>query len=404
MTTNKNRLTIVNSTFDFFPHGTNIVQRTNTAMAHDLYYTNGYVGPKPSQRPLPVHNYEYYWDHVRGFRQYKRNYPDGTSDTGGGGALSLNPSSPAFTPLLNWDRLYNEALTKLNEQVRGKLDLSVDIAQAGQVKRMFSATKRVEDFTKVFSRKFGLLRAAASLRLEYMYGVKPLISSVFGVADELLRHNINKSQRYRASATDSGYRPDSMTFQAYYGTEIIPAKYCNLNIKMRSTVGVTLSTSNAFEISRFSSLNPVSIAWELMPYSFVVDWFYNVGDYLRNYETAITSGSNFISGYRTDFAAFSGTAFQPFTFTNPPGTDLFDVNFSGARYNRTSLLSYPVPNKPMLQADLGSSRLLNAAALLGNLLGRPTGEEFRGRDHSARDHNRYRNRVNNSINVRYRRK
>lgn len=367
MTTNKNILKIVPSVWQLKTRS-GTVQTWNTALSHDLFVTNGYVGPKPTTRPLPVHSYDYYFDHIRAVRVYRRNYPDGTQDAGNGDALSTNPSSVAFDPPLNWDRLYDRALSKLNDNVRGSLDLSVDVAEAHQVKRMFSATKRVEDFTRTFSKKFGLVRAAASLRLEFMYGVQPLIGSVFGIADELLRHHINKTQRWKATETDTGYKPNTIMVQAYYGPEYID-KYINLQMKLWCTVGVTMKVRNEFEISRWTSLNPVSIAWELMPYSFVVDWFYNVGGYLRNYETAMTSGGDFVTGYCTKGAAFSGSALKPFTFTNPPGSDLFNTDFNGGRYNRTLLTSYPVPNKPKLQADLGSSRMLNAAALLGNFLG-----------------------------------
>lgn len=371
-----------------------------TASEHFLFVSNGYVGPKPKISPLPIHAFEYYHDRLRATRVYRRQYPDGKQDNGNGDCLSTNPSSVVFDPPINYDNTYARALDKLNEKVRGNMDVSVDLAQGRQVTRMLNVTERVRDYTATFAKKkFGAVRALSAIRLEYMYGVKPLMSTCFDAADELIRHQLKKTERFRARATDTSYVAKTVMAQMYYGSQVFHNVY-GLEMKISTTLGIEMNVGDSkFDLRRWSSLNPVSIAYELMPYSFVLDWFYNVGGYIRNLETVLAYGFDFRSGYRTDLAAFSGSALETFQFTNPPGSDSESLKFNGLRFNRRILNFYPSPQPPRLQADLGSSRLLNAAALLGNFLG--------GRDHvrDAGDKlvpNSYRDRVNGSLNIKYR--
>jgi hypothetical protein len=123
---------------------------------------------------------------------------------------------------------------------------------------------------------------------------------------------------------------------------------------------------------QLSSMNPISIAWELMPWSFVVDWFVNMSGYMRAIETAIAYDSYFHSGYKTvtekhdctfrcATAPFldSGLAIQP-ALTN--GTLTRRSSF------RLVLSSYPMPNRPSINIGLGSGSLMSVAALLGSKL------------------------------------
>lgn len=404
MTVNENLFMAPRDTFTVVDSKRVTTSNATTAAFHSLYATLGYVGPYIQEYPPRIHAFNYYKDRVTCLRQYYRAYgdPQGNTIIGNGNVMAINPSSVTFDPPLNYNGVYARALDKLNEQVRGNLDLSVDFAEYKQVHRMLKLQDKVTDYTKTFfKRKFGLIRAIANARLEYMYGVKPLLSSVFGAADEILRRVYSDTKSFRVRASDTGYKVKKIGIQLYYGPEQFDAS--NVRIKLSCTLGIRL-IQHDHDAARFMSLNPASIAWELMPYSFVVDWFLGVGDYLRNMETYLLYNNDFLSGYRSDLAAFSGSAINADKITSyPPGTDSRSCNVEGLRFNRTVLYQYPTPNKPQLQADLGSSRLLNGAALLAQFLGGQGIADFvdpaEGR--RARDKQAYRDRVNNSRNIRF---
>lgn len=123
-------------------------------------------------------------------------------------------------------------------------------------------------------------------------------------------------------------------------------------------------------MSNFSSLNPVSIAWELMPWSFVIDWFYDVGGYIRNLETAMLHNSRFIHGYVT-YGEKTDVKLKQHGTVSVSGSKRIYAYTGGAvrtMKDRAVLTSYPFPRIPVVSVDLGSGRLANAAALLTTFL------------------------------------
>lgn len=279
----------------------------------------------------------------------------------------FNTSKTDVDPCSQWPAasdLYNSALSKLNEKVRGTLDLSVGLAQAGQTARMFGATDKLLLLAKLRLGGLSSVKAISSAWLEYRYGWSPLLSDIYGSLDESIRVVINNIERVKARSSE-GLAPQSQvnapsSVGTFTGTVSHSGKHvCEIGIRFRT---------NGHDIDRWASLNPVSIAWELTPYSFVVDWFLDIGGYIRNLETSLLYSNSFVDGYVTR-GTFTDSKFIGFI----KNADSQGYAQSSLRYrylNRTLLTSYPSPRLPSFKADLGSGRLLNAAALLGALFKR----------------------------------
>lgn len=282
---------------------------------------------------------------------------------------------------------YNEALSRLNEKVRGGLDLSVDAFQMQQTRRMLRNVTNVVGLARevviaaglgdIFSKRkeYTMLtrkqaKVVGSKWLEYQYGWRPLVGTIYDAFSKIV-DPYGPSWTYPVSARGNLVQTVSSPYvnAAYKGTQVD-------TLRTRVEIGLVLSPaqSRLQALAGFTSLNPVSIAWELMPYSFVVDWFYNIGDYLRNAETAWLWADNFQFGYVTTTAwnsrVLTPTPYQSWngylrlTFNGTPGR-------SDYRYkDRAVLSSYPLPRKLQVHAKLGSERLLSAAALLSQFLGK----------------------------------
>ena len=144
----------------------------------------------------------------------------------------------------------------------------------------------------------------------------------------------------------------------------------------RTKIAIILANDSYLDYGRWTSLNPINIAWELIPYSFVVDWFLNIGGYLRNAETALLYGAVFRGGYVSASSKLEGPLefLQSYTSGFPPLPYSKEYLTSAHGYakltgfNRSILGSYPFPTPPSFKANLGSGQLLNAAALLGALI------------------------------------
>jgi len=270
----------------------------------------------------------------------------------------------------NWDNLYNSALSKMYEQLRSGgfgsgLDLSVDLAEAHQVKKMIKDSLKLVNFIRSFHPK-----QWANRWLEYQYGWKPLVSSVYSTFDALMRRRLYSLQKVQGQRHDSFIDRGRYDDLHWAGSTEITQRESSL----RCRIGCYFRTKNdvSEQLSGFTSLNPVSIAWELLPYSFVVDWFVDVGSFLRNMESALLYSQDFVSGYKV-FGFHDRQIGQLYG-----GKTVGDVTtFGGAKayilqsYKlRIPIMDYPLPALPSFEANLGWQRLLSGASLLSQHWGK----------------------------------
>lgn len=277
------------------------------------------------------------------------------------------------------DTAFNNALSSMNDQLRGSLDLSIDIAQSGQVASMMRETLKLvrsvrgmpKDLIKRAAKAYqrsgpkGVARAVGGKWLEYQYGWKPLMQSVYDTALKVIQepnHMLEIRGRGNATSTKS---LDSTAAGVPYSSTAELSNRCEFKCKF-------FLPTLAQTVSEFTSLNPVSLAWELIPYSFVVDWFVDIGGYVRNVETACINGSRFNRGYVTQTfrGRASARANGEFRYPDKLSYIFLEVGSTETRVslNRSVITSFPLPRIPRFTMDLGSGRLLNAAALLSQHL------------------------------------
>lgn len=289
-------------------------------------------------------------------------------DEGTFGGNSAEPLPPA------WDRalVYNRALENLNSKVRGNLDLSIDLAEAGTTGRMIKGIGDVISFARHPSR--WTTKDLANGWLQWQYGWKPLFSSVYDVCDEQSRIVRKALTKVKGKCTIP-IRVDETVVKGLNSTDTLCKR--TGGGRQACTISVHLEP-RGWDLDQWSSLNPVSLAWELIPYSFVIDWFYDIGSWMRNLESGLLYSPNFVTGYVSELFAVevkenfrnysNGYSFGPDSENN--WRKVIDVKASLRRVDfvRTKLVSYPFPRKPTFKVDLGSQRLFSAAALLRQLL------------------------------------
>lgn len=291
-----------------------------------------------------------------------------------------NPSdgSPGFT------HLYNQALSRLGEAIRGSLDLSVSIAEAGSTARMLNAMERLNKlpvprefrsaFAKAARKPTLALKQLGSFWLEFNLGWRPLIGDIYASADESLRIVLNRIQRFKAGASVDLSRDVPLVLN--YSVPSAGFSYnidasCAVRGKHGVRFKVMMDVPIGFDISRWTSLNPVSIAWELVPLSFVVDYIVDIGSWLRCMENGLLYNNRFKSGYYEELRASSKvTTANRAIGGNYGGFDIRRLSLSrdDVFFRRVILTSYPFPRPPSFEVDLGSSRLLTLASLLAQKL------------------------------------
>lgn len=272
--------------------------------------------------------------------------------------------------------VYNACVSRFYERVRGSLDLAVDAFEAHQASNMVSKSLKglrslehtlVDIFEAVRARK---IRTASSKWLEWTYGWKPLASSIYGSYEQLIGASHTKHVRARMKMVDERRTLQGSPWSAAINDDI--SSYCSYRCLIDCEFG--LNENVLQDLARFTSLNPVSIAWELMPYSFVVDWVIDIGGYLRDYESAWLYRPSFKRGYRTETNLRYNIVRTDGSAKDASGYTTICRSIVGSSISkskvRTVLSAPPSPRYPTFKLDLGWRRMVSAAALVSQFITR----------------------------------
>lgn len=265
-----------------------MVRTTQLKLAQALSNAKGRYNGNPS----------YWWEYVTG--------PRTIWTMGLGPNTSILPGTYSVHSGTDLDNLQVEASTKCLSQVgRASTSMWENLAETDKTVSMLwgplgyffqresamtqkekellrrGARKRnlpLEEALRRFGKK-ALLGAegVANLWLMYRYGVMPLVKSIKDVNEALKAQVQDDRNSTRGSATSSA---NSWSESTYSNS--------GYSWKIRKTTTETISARavSIDELVRnwsynygFSKKELITLPWELIPYSFVADWFVNAGDY-----------------------------------------------------------------------------------------------------------------------------
>jgi len=213
-------------------------------------------------------------------------------------------------------------------------------------------------------------KALANGWLELQYGWKPLLTDIYGAAEQLA---------YQAG------RKDFATVHASHVLTVPLDRVFNLpsypqyfekgsqSGTLRYEVSYHLcyvgQNSAGHTMAALGLTNPALLMWELLPFSFVVDWFLTVGNALEVLDAA--NGIKFMTGSRTIFQSYEGSATVVRIGKPPYHYDgAGSINMSGTKVNRNPISEIPSPALPQFKNPFGYIHLANALALLTTVMGR----------------------------------
>lgn len=251
------------------------------------------------------------------------------------------------------NRRNHEAIVRRLEQLMSRDGRKVklhDIKHFNRKYRRFSWYRREWDAGRLSGN-------LASDWLALQYGWKPLISDVQGAAERFAQKMLD--------AERDPNKPQIMSFRGKAGREresmegVQNRLYVRRTFEARCTMTFRVNVAY-LRTAQQTGLQPITL-WELLPWSFVVDWFVDVGDYLQR--LGATSGLTFVEGYYSQKAqaVWNGSwPFAAYKFLKPQKT-----NGTTYRVTRTRFTTPPATVKPQMEQDpLNLVRSLNAIALM----------------------------------------
>lgn len=217
-------------------------------------------------------------------------------------------------------------------------------------------------------------KAVGNAWLELQYGWKPLLADVYGSMETLARANnpatgnantIFKKMSGRAKRIESPYvRTDHLAGQS--GPRGVWLTIASATVECYVRYGVTYSVSSPAltSLASVGITNPALLAWELLPYSFVVDWFLPIGNYLGSLDA--TNGLVFQDGYVTVMRKYNGTVSSSKSYSyNGTGYGGFvQQSRKTVEVIRTPIGGFPAMPFPSFKNPLSSSHAASAMSLL----------------------------------------
>jgi len=279
-----------------------------------------------------------------------------------------------------YDRLVTEALMNLRQ---GRLSLGADLGEARGTMDMIAGagTTLLKGASAARRGNFGAIpgilgmsrrdvlsgRYPANKWLEYQYGWKPLMGSIYDGMDRLKNGFRKKRYSNRFYARSRGQ--DQVT---HHGTREAKFTGWRHNLNHRYSVAghcklwYEVENASVDKLDAAGLLNPLSVAWELVPFSFVFDWFAPVGNTLT--ALTATSGLRFVSGY----ISMKGlTSLDVDTFQRDDADPAFyqtislgSATMESMEFQRGVFNDFPSPRFYANTHPLSTPRIANALALL----------------------------------------
>lgn len=285
--------------------------------------------------------------------------------------------------------LYSDALNKAIEKANGhSIALGNDLGTIGQTTRMFEDTAKRLGTSLRFLRKGNLPRAlnalglpkdqrklsdfkhslkpgvvnnskvVAGLWLELQYGWKPLLSDVYQGAMRL------KQPREWVFKVSSKHNQDTLPliWNSYPGVHDV---LCNGSLRESVTI-YGINTEVMDDYVGFGLDDPASLLWEVLPWSFIVDWMFSVGDYLNQRHQVPNIHGKFVVVTKSERTSIVRRYYKD----SPPNelVTLFTMNTSyWSSYDRTgelTTLDIPLPTLHMDKQVFSPAHMKNALALL----------------------------------------
>lgn len=178
-----------------------------------------------------------------------------------------------------------EAYDTMRPQLGGDLSVVNFILELDDLKRL----------VPVFQRRRSMLNNAASQNLNYRYGWKPFVSDMQEMWQALYNykeklHNLLSSQ---GQVQNRYFRKVVASDKFEYITHPSPPGYSSCVGSYETTFTATMqykyNVANAkdryLEVKALMDMlgfdRPLEVAWDAIPFSFAVDWFFSVGNFLQ---------------------------------------------------------------------------------------------------------------------------
>lgn len=244
-------------------------------------------------------------------------------------------------------------LSRFSDALKNRNPIGVAVSLGISVKK---AREVMKPYLK--KDKYGYHRAQANLWLEFWFGWKPLLNDIFGALDILTGELPSKPLRGSASfSTPYGFDTGAPATEFLVGTAYGRVKVgCNVKVK----------NPNLRLLQQLGLLNPATVLWDAIPWSFVLGWILTV-DLVLNSWTAF-AGLDVSKVFVVKSVSYRGEMrWHPCVACPPDQQEIYKtwINLlDGGKKSRVLSTSVPLPSLRVKKLGFAPARALTAISLL----------------------------------------
>ncbi len=171
-----------------------------------------------------------------------------------------------------------KSMLMLAKRTRQVYDIlrSASRGDIGGVARGLNLT--TDDVRRRFISPSAATKKAAGSWLEYNFGWKPIIQDCATAIDILQREfDYDRTRGTGNSSADWNYNPQLLPGQSDYKSS------GKAKIRFTCSGQITVPNPNLYLANQLGFVNPGRVVWDLVPFSFVIDWFLPVGAFLNSF-------------------------------------------------------------------------------------------------------------------------
>lgn len=281
----------------------------------------------------------------------------------------------AFAESITTDDAYSKAYGRLVDQLGDPASLGITLVQWRQADAMIknrgsqllqfsnalvrrspigvaaALGLRLKDCQAIMRTRYGVARKLSDLWLEFWFGWKPAVQDIYA-ACEVFDRDLPWGL-YKGSATITTKPKDPIQVPGTPWSEGIMFEFVQSRVKVG--VEVRVANPNVRLLQQMGLINPFEIAFDGIPWSFVLGWFSNVSTWLSSFTDF--AGLETRNGYVSRTGKVLGQTYWP-AYSHLGGKG------HGASMSRVLVNQPPRPSFALNGISLKPARALTAITLL----------------------------------------
>jgi hypothetical protein len=190
----------------------------------------------------------------------------------------------------------NKAYAKYLDKLYERVELGLNIAERRQSMDMIAQralqlrkawNSLVKGDFRAFKRELGLSSGgkrwsrpdqASRLWLEYHFGWEQLVKDIYDLV-----HYLDQGWPRKLSVKGKASAEGLITLSKLNSNGTGTDSWYKFQAKVTMGAKVSVTDPSAYTLTTLGLINPATLAWERIPFSFVADWFVPVGQYLNSF-------------------------------------------------------------------------------------------------------------------------